>query len=84
MGSYFSANATSLIFCGPGMVICPVVSAGRESPPGKFTYCEDSTTDFENPNYLKTAKRRYDCGDVTTTAYHIFVRVPKQGEAPPK
>ena len=34
--------------------------------------------------YLKTAKCRYDCGSTTTTAYHIFVRIPKQGELPTK
>ena len=52
--------------------------------PGKFSYCENSITDLESPNYLKTAKCRYNCGVVTTTAYHIFVRIPKQGETPPK
>ena len=52
--------------------------------PGKFSYCENSITDLESPNYLKTAKCRYNCGGITTTAYHIFVRIPKQGETPPK
>ena len=50
--------------------------------PGKFSYCENSITNLESPNYLKTAKCRYNCGSITTTAYHIFVRIPKQGETP--
>ena len=37
----------------------------------------------DGPQYVKTAKCQYDCGGQTTTAYHIFVRVPKQGEITP-
>ena len=49
--------------------------------PGKFTYCADSLVvqeDATGPQDIKTAKCRYDCGGKMTTAYHIFVRIPKQ------
>ena len=54
--------------------------------PGRFTFCTGSLTVMEaadGPQYVKTAKCQYDCGGQTTTAYHIFVRVPKQGEITP-
>jgi small GTP-binding protein len=50
--------------------------------PGKFTYCATSLIILnaaDDPQYVKTAKCQYDCGGRTTTAYHIFVRIPKQG-----
>ena len=49
--------------------------------PGKFTYCADSLIIQESPagpQYIKIAKCRYDCGGRTTTAYHIFVQIPRQ------
>lgn len=52
--------------------------------PGKFTYCADSLVVLDAadaPRYVKTAKCRYDCGGQTTNAYHIFARVPRQGES---
>ena len=48
--------------------------------PGKFTYCTDSLVIQDSPTgpqYIKIAKCRYDCGGGTTTAYHIFARIPK-------
>ena len=54
--------------------------------PGKFTYCAGSQADLndaDGPKYVKTAKCRYDCGGQMTTAYHIFVRIPRQGEVFP-
>ena len=54
--------------------------------PGKFTYCDNSMVvqnDADGPQYVKTAKCQYDCGGQMTTAYHIFVRIPKQGEIVP-
>ena len=54
--------------------------------PGKFTFCAGSLTFLEaadGPQYVKTAKCQYDCGGQTTNAYHIFVRVPRQGETLP-
>ena len=48
--------------------------------PGEFTYCADSLVMQENstgPQYIKIAKCRYECGGITTTAYHIFVQIPK-------
>ena len=49
--------------------------------PGRFTYCADSLViqeDPTGPQDIKTAKCRYACGFKTTTAYHIFARIPTQ------
>ena len=51
--------------------------------PGDFTYCANSLVvqdAADGSRYVKTAKCQYDCGGQLTTAYHIFVRVPRQGE----
>ena len=51
--------------------------------PGKFTYCANSLVVLnaaDGPRYIKTAKCQYECGGQMTTAYHIFVLVPRQGE----
>ncbi len=47
--------------------------------PGKFTYLEDSFTDLSDansPQYIKTAKCQYCCGENRTTVYHIFAQIP--------
>ena len=54
--------------------------------PGKFTYCANSLVVLnaaDGPRYIKTAKCQYECGAQMTTAYHIFVRIPRQGETLP-
>ena len=54
--------------------------------PGKFTYCANSLVVLnaaDGPRYIKTAKCQYECGAQMTTAYHIFVLVPRQGETLP-
>ena len=54
--------------------------------PGKFTYYSNSLSiqnTADSPKYVKTAKCQYDCGGQMINAYHIFVRIPKQGEIVP-
>ena len=48
---------------------------------GEFTYCGNSLDEQNDPTgsqYIKTATCRYDHGGKKTTAYHIFVQIPKQ------
>lgn len=54
--------------------------------PGKFTYCDNSLVVLDaadDPGYVKTAQCEYSCGGQRTTAYHIFMQVPGQGELAP-
>ena len=54
--------------------------------PGTFVYCANSLVVLDAadaPQYVKTAKCQYDRDGQMTTAYHIFVRVPKYVEIVP-
>lgn len=55
----------------------------KKHSPGAYTYCDGSFTelnDANTPQYIQTAKCRYTCGGFPITVYHIFARIPTQGE----
>ena len=50
--------------------------------PGSYACVKESFVhpDPDGHQYIQTAKYRYACGSLTTTVYHIFVRIPPYDE----
>ena len=54
-----------------------------KSKPDRFKYVSKSIVKMEAPNdpeYITVARCQYRCGDYTPVVYHIFARIPTQGE----